>query len=308
MPEIVYINSSNKSSRLALYVFAPPKEAPLRGVVQIIHGMREHMGRYKDFAEFLNSYGFVVVGHDHVGHGLSVSGDEIFGYFGKQDGHLCLLTDCARVTRAFKRMYPKLPFFLLGHSMGSFIGKLHILRHHSGYKGFICMGTAGRIIASPLGLAMAEASAIISPKGRTQFLNDLVTIRNKKKLFISSYPEMAWISRDVQVRRKFTEDKLTNFSFTNAAIRDLITLQMMAASGTWAKKANKNFPILIISGDRDVVGDFGGGPRDSARLLIKYGAEDVTLKLFRGARHEVLNEKNKLDAYYYIILWILRRL
>jgi alpha-beta hydrolase superfamily lysophospholipase len=271
--------------------------------VQIIHGMREHMGRYADFAAFLNSQGFIVCGHDHLGHGKTARDREDFGYFGDDEGCRFLLGDCKRVTRLIARDYPELPIFLLGHSMGSFLGRLYVLRPPVPLAGFICMGTGGELKVASVSRAVLEiASKFRGGKKSSAFLNRLVispamALRRKR--------DFDWLSRDTAVVEAFDRDPLTEPLFTNRAICDLITLQIAATSPQWARRVDPALPILLLSGDNDPVGQNGRGVVETYERLKLAGCRDVQCKLYEEARHELLGEINKEEVYFDVYQWII---
>jgi alpha-beta hydrolase superfamily lysophospholipase len=268
--------------------------------------MREHMGRYADFAAFLCSQGFVVCGHDHLGHGKTARDREDFGYFGGDKGCQHLLGDIRRVTKLITHDYPDLPIFLLGHSMGSFLGRLYILRPPVKLAGFICMGTGGEVKIAAASRAMLEGMAkLLGDRKTSAFLNRMVI---SPSMALRGKYGSDWLSRDTAVVEAFTEDPLAEPLFTNRAICDLITLQMAATSPQWARRVDPDLPILLLSGDKDPVGQNGRGVVETYERLKLAGLYDVQCNLYEEARHELLGEINKEEVFFDILQWITRHL
>lgn len=291
--------------RLAVYLWRT--DGPPRAVVQILHGVKEHMARYDNFAAYLTSQGYAVCGHDHMGHGRSGTGESAFGYFGESGGPKKLVKDSHRVTRFIQREYPGTPVFLLGHSMGSFIGRLYILHYASEIAGFICMGTADDRKLAPVARIVAEAVVRLrGPQGAKEEarLLDKLTFGGYNRRFTLESSRNAWLSRDPQAVEAYDWDALIRPYITNGGFRDLYELQMAACGKKWAGKVDKSLPILLVSGAEDPVGDYGRGVVRVYEKLKLAGVLDVRCKLYDGARHEVLNELNREEVYYDIHTWM----
>lgn len=298
----ITLTSSGGLEKTAVYLWHPAGE--VRGVVQIIHGMREHMGRYDDFAAFLTTQGYAVLGHDQMGHGKSGSGDAAFGFFGEKDGPKTLVKNCHRITRLAQKRYPGAPIFLLGHSMGSFIGRLYILHYAQEIAGFICMGTGGERKLAPLARALAEVAVRTRGHKADGRLLDKLTFSQYTRRCPEEPSRMAWLSRDPQIVEKFEWDALIRPYFTNAGFRDLYEIQIAASGKQWAGRVDKTMPILLVSGSEDPVGDYGKGVVQVYERLKMAGALDVECKLYEGARHEILNEINREEVYYDLFSWM----
>lgn len=269
-----------------------PDGAP-RGIVQICHGMAEHIGRYDWLARQLNAQGFLVCGDDHLGHGRTAKTKEELGYFGDKDGWRCLVEDEQALRARMQQEYPELPYFLLGHSMGSFITRLYITRYAQGLAGYICCGTSGRNPLAKLAIVIATlCCAFAGPRKRGYFLNKLAF-----KDYNSRYGEVVtgheWLSRDQAVYLPFANDPKADFVFTNAGFRDLFRLLDRVTGMQWSRRVPPGLPILVMSGSMDPVGQFGKGAPQVAGWLREAGVRDVELKLYADARHELHNELNR---------------
>lgn len=304
--EQIIISIPREFRRIAVYLWKPKEE--VRGIVQIVHGMREHMGRYRELAHFLCGYGFAVCGHDHMSHGKSRLPDAAFGYFGETDGPQTLVRDCRRVTRLIQQLAPSLPVFLLGHSMGSFIGKLCVLHNPLVYGGFVCTGTGGENSNAPTARALAEFLVRTQGSKQEGRLLDKLTFSGYNRHFRGEDSPSAWLSRDPAIVRGYDTDPLIGRYFTNSGFRDLYDIQMAATRNQWAKRVDKTLPILLMAGSDDPVGNYGQGVLEVYNRLQQAGVRDVELHLYEGARHEVLNETNRADVYADLLLWLKKHL
>lgn len=135
---------------------------PVKGILQIIHGMQEHMERYDEFASFMCDNGFIVVGNDHLGHGLTVLSEEL-GYFAKDNADVIVVRDVHRLKKMTEGEYPGLPYFILGHSMGSFIARKYLTMYGKGIRGAIICGTGTKpAIVTGFGKILSSISGIFS--------------------------------------------------------------------------------------------------------------------------------------------------
>lgn len=295
--------STDGKTDVAVYIWTP-EDTAVRGVVQIIHGMREHMGRYADFAAFLNAKGYAVCGCDHIGHGETVGETGKYGHFGEKDGAKFIVRDCRKLTQIIQKRFPDVPYTVLGHSMGSFIGRLYIIGYSENIDGFICMGTGGANPVASAGRLVAEGMIRMGKGEKAGKLLDKIAFGNYNKNIPNAASKNAWLTRDAAIVEAYDNDAHTRELFTNHGFRDLIDMQIAATSRKWAEQAPKELPILIVSGTADPVGDYGKGVTQVYDSLKKAGVQNVTLKLYLDARHEILNEINKEEVYCDIFDWM----
>lgn len=302
-PQEITFLSSDGHTTVKASIWTPEKE-PVRGVVQICHGMVEHIRRYDEFAQVLCAQGFAVCGDDHLGHGRTAGGPENFGYFGEKDGYRRLVDDENGMRREMQARFPGLPYFLLGHSMGSFITRNYITQYGEGLCGYICCGTSG---PNPLnGAAILLSHLMIGLQGgrrRGDFLNKMA-FQDYNRRYGEVTTGHEWLSRDPASYAGVDEDPATSFVFTNAGFRDLFQLLYSVTGKKWSEKIPRRLPILFLSGDMDPVGQFGKGVQKVYALVKSSGVEDVTLKLYPGARHELHHETNKEEFFRDVIDWI----
>lgn len=278
-----------------------------RGVVQVIHGMKEHMGRYHWFAARLAEQGFAVCGQDLAGHGRARRQGETFGYFGREQGAARLVGDCRKVSRFLQREYPGVPLFLLGHSMGSLIGRIYILHYAWSLAGFICMGTVGENPLAPYARLLAEGLARRNGAKAPGKLLDKLTFARVNERFPGEGAH-AWLSRDPAVGDAYESDPLIEPLFTNAGFQDLYDLQMAANAREWYDRVDKSLPVLLLGGSEDPVGEYGTGPAEVYSRLREEGLADAALHLYDGARHELLHETCRSRVVDDILDWLERHL
>ena len=293
MTEKTFLSKDGKST-IHYYVWEPEGE-PV-AILQITHGMAEHMLRYEPFALYLNSFGILVCGHDHIGHGKSAD-QEDWGYFGEQDGWKIFVQDVEQLHQIMKVQYLDTPYFIMGHSMGSFVARAWLAMYGKGVDGAIIMGTAG---ANPaLGAARFLVKTIRRSKG-SRHISGMLT-----KLAFGSYnkridPQRTaydWLTRDNAIVDKYVADPACGFTFTAAGYADLFNLIGYISTESWYKLVPKNLPILFVAGAEDPVGAYGAGPAEVAEGLENAGCKDVSLILYEGMRHEILNELGKEAVY-----------
>lgn len=285
-----------------------PDDREIIGFVQIVHGMIEHIDRYDDFARYLCEHGFAVAGEDHLGHGLTVNGKHEQGMFAKKRGAEYVISDNYRLKKHMEREFADVPYFILGHSMGSFITRILTANHSNELDGAIFMGTGNQpMLLTSFGKGMAAVMAMF--KGwdyRSSLINEIAFGSYNKKFSPARTPH-DWLTKDEKIVDLYESSDHCNFTFTLAGYRDLFTFISQACKGELIRKIQPEFPILIVSGDMDPVGDYGKGVRFVYEKYKDEGLEDVTLKLYQDDRHEILNETDREDVYEDILEWILAK-
>lgn len=291
---------------LATYVWQPDDLNSVKGVVQIIHGASEHAKRYDHYAKFLNTQGYIVVSHDHRGHGLTAEHYN-YVYFSDTDGHEKVIDGVISIRKYIEKEFPNLPVFIVGHSMGSFITRYTIALHSDKYSGSIIIGT-GYISAISAHFALYLSQIIILFKGKkhiSKLMNHLTfdNLRNKliKKGIIKEGVE--WLSTDKDIQKQFTDDKTCGHKFSIGAQNDMFRWLVKISNKKFISKTDKNFPILLISGKDDPLGEYGKSIKKTYQLYSSLNYKNITYKLFNG-RHEILNETNKDEVYKYTIDWL----
>ena len=274
-----------------------PGEEP-KAVVQLVHGICEYALRYDPFARFLAENGFAVVGHDHLGHGLTAKGTEEYGYF---TGWWDLVHDVRSVQLKVKESYPELPWFMLGHSMGSFVARTFLIDYPGEVDGCILSGTGQE---SALTVA---AGKLLTGLGDPHKVNKLfydLSIGAYNRKFAPARTGADWICRDEKVVDAYLADPLCNFP-TKAGMNHAMRsgLQYVARKKNLTKM-DKDTPVYFFAGDADPVGAMGKGVQKVAGWFREAGMKDVTVKLYPGGRHEMLNETNREEVFRDTLAWL----
>jgi len=287
--------SADKETDIVYYVYTPEREVMPRAVLQISHGMCEYIERYEELAEYLTSNGVVVCGNDHLGHGKTAADTEKLGYFGDSDGDKNLVRDIHTLYEIMRQKYRRLPYIMLGHSMGSFIVRSYMTAANYGNEidGVIICGTSG--MDQPLRYGIIMASVISAFKGKMYRSKTLrkVALKNYNQRFADENDEFSWLSKDPDIRTKYTADDHCNFIFTAYGYRDMFRLLQEISKDEWAADIPLSLPVMLISGTDDPVGNYGDGVKAVYNKLDDAEVNDLTLKLYENDRHEILNETDK---------------
>lgn len=277
-----------------------------RGVVQLIHGMAEHIGRYDGFARFLADAGYLVAGHDHIGHGETADAPERRGVIDAAGGADAMIED-AQMLRLLvsQQVAPGTPYFIFGHSMGSLVLRSYLPRYGLGLAGAVICGTANEATAvSRAGNLAARAIARVRGDDyRSKLLHALADGAYSRAIEDARTP-FDWLSRDPAVADAFMADEACGFMFGAGAYATLTDLAHRANAPATYRDTPHDLPLLFVSGDADPVGKCGRAVAAAAESMEKAGAEDVTLRLFPGMRHEILNEIGREEVYKFILSWI----
>lgn len=277
-------------------------------IIQIAHGMAEHIERYDNFANELVSHNFIVYGNDHRGHGITAQLNNCSGYFADEQGFEKVVRDMNLLTTIIENEYPGVPIILFGHSMGSFLSRRYIQLYGDKIAGVILSGTGGDPgIMGKIGqLIAAREMRKRGPQTPSPLLNNL-TFGSYNKGFKPNRTEFDWLSREELEVDKYIEDPMCGGIFTSGFFNDLLTgIETINKSKNIMMIPTK-LPIFLISGSKDPVGSNAKGVLKTFKAYQQAGMEDVTYQLYEGARHEILKELNKEDVIADIINWIGRR-
>lgn len=285
-----------------------PEERPVC-IVQIVHGMSEYIDRYDEFARYLADKGIMVVGDDHLGHGKSVRAGEKYGYFCKEDAPTVLVRDEHRLKKITQEQYAGVPYIILGHSMGSFITRNYLFRYGTGIDGAIIVGT-GMQPKSVLLFAriLAGIDGALFGADHVSKLVDKAAFGVYNKKIKSPKTPFDWLSRNEDNVRKYIDDPMCGFIFTDNGFQTLFRLIRNLHDVGKLKQMPLSLPVLFLAGTDDPVGDYGRSVERVYKSFQELGMENVQMKLYPGDRHEILNEVDREDIYGDIYRWILQRI
>ncbi len=284
-----------------------PDSGEFHAILQITHGMVEYIKRYEPFAEYLTKKGYLVVGHDHIGHGDSITGEENWGYFGRPDPSDLLIGDMHTLRTTVQKVYSGVPYFMLGHSMGSYMLRKYLVLHSHDLQGAIIMGT-GYVPAGTTKLGMTITRCIAALRGwhyRSKMVADLSFGKPYKRYDLTGKDtKNSWLTKDEEIVKKYYSDPKCTFRFTLNGYMGLFEAVLFSCSEENIQKLPKELPVFFISGADDPVGDMGAGVKKVYHMFREAGMKDLTYKLYENDRHEILNETDRKKVYKDICAWL----
>lgn len=295
--------SSNGKNNVFVRECVPAGE--IRGVVQIAHGIAEHSARYLPFMEFLAQNGFVAVANDHLGHGRTIADESELCFFAEENGWNLVVEDMDRLHRVEAAKYPDAPYFIMGHSMGSFLTRTYIIQHPQGLKGAVISGTGqnpGVVVAAGKLMANQEIRKH-GAKYHSEKL-DKLAFGNYTKGYDHVRTPSDWLTRDEKIVDAFIADPLCGSVASAGLFRDMMGGLQYIWKSENLERMNKAMPVYFFAGDKDPVGGNGKNVEKVYRRFLKVGMQDVRLKLYPEGRHEMLNELNKDEVYADVLNWL----
>ena len=298
----IQVLSSDGIHMLAGIVYIP--DGDIKGLYHVVHGMTEHIGRYDRFMRDMAECGYICFGYDNLGHGYTANDKSELGYIAKRKGWDLLARDVKAFSDVVREEYGKdLPYVLMGHSMGSFIVRLSAERYTKPDK-LVIMGSGGPNPAAGAGLAVIEIIKLFKGDKHVSKLIDKLAFGSYNKKFTDNDSNnSSWLTTDMSVRKKYWQDDFCTFKFTVSAMGDLIRLMKFSNRSAWFKNIPDTLPVLLLSGEDDPVGNYGKGIIYVAEKLRKEG-KDASYILYKGARHEILNDFTYEDVKKDILLFV----
>lgn len=295
MEEFFY-PSADGDHRVHATVWLPQGE--VKGVVQLVHGICEYIQRYAPFAAFLNANGYAVCGNDHLGHGKSVKDPSEYGFFTDWG---VLVKDVHTLRTTMGERFPGAPYFLLGHSMGSFVARTYLIDYPGTLTGCILSGTGQESGAT---VAAGRALTRLGDPRKVNKLFYKLSIGAYNNAFKPTRTSADWICRDEGVVDAYLADPLCSFQTTAGMNHAMMKGLRYVGSMKNLRRMDKTTPIYFFAGDRDPVGAMGKGVKKVAGWFREVGCQDVTVKLYPGGRHEMLNETNKDEVFGDTLGWL----
>ena len=291
-----------------LHAFRCVPEGRVRAVLQLSHGMVEFIDRYKPLAEHLAGQGILVTGHDHLGHGGSIRTKDDYGFFAQPDGNRAVLDDLHALTVLTKQLYPGVPYFLLGHSMGSFYARQYLCEWGGELDGAILMGTGFQpkaLVAAAKALCRVLA-VFFGWEHRSPLVARLSFLGYNRGL--EGRTPHDWLNRDTAEVDKYRADERCMFTFTLNAYYSMFTGILRLYDPAVLAGVPKGLPLLFLAGDADPVGERTAGVRRAIQSLRDVGVRNIEVKFYPGARHELLMETNKAEVFADISAWLEKQL
>ncbi len=294
MEEIFY-PSADKVTTIHACVWKPA--GTIKGAVQIIHGMSEYAARYSPFAERLAAEGYLVCAEDHLGHGKSVTSPDNLGWFNREHDYNTVLCDIRRLFEEARPLAGDVPWFVLGHSMGSFFCRLYIARYGSDFSGAVVMGSGfkGKLTLNTALCAVRLNALFCGWKHRSNLIKNLAFGSYNKK-FKDEKDGKSWLSVDKGNRERYAADELCGFDFTNNGYYVLFSAIKAACSKKVISAVPKDLPVYFVAGENDPVGDYSKGVKKAYAKFKKAGVKQADITIYKGARHEILNDECSLEV------------
>lgn len=301
-----FLPSVDGEHRLACYYILPQGE--IRGIFQICHGMSEYFLNYGNLIDAMTEKGFVVAGHDHLGHGRTAKEGE-HGHIPDEKGAFYLAEDTFSVTRELKRRFPGKKLILFGHSMGSFITRYGMTLYPGVSDLIILSGTGGTNPLLPLAKRIAKTGIRMGKGKEPAKTLDAVAFGNFNNRFKRKDPsKKAWITGNPQLRKSYETNPKIGFLFTWSGFYVLFELMRLVTSAKWPQTVCKETPVLLVAGRQDPVGNYGKGVSQTYHRLKKAGLKDLELIFYESCRHEPHNDLEMKQEQEDLENWISKRL
>lgn len=287
---------------LCLTVWQPAGKP--RAVVQLVHGMAEHIGRYDRLARALCGAGYAVAGHNHLGHGPEARKEDL-GFFAAEKGWNAVVEDVHKARVLLEEYFDELPHVLLGHSMGSYVVREYLLRHAQKLAGCVISGTGTMSAAlCSLGMAVSGLCALVGGWHKPSALVGKMVYGTQNNAFKPARTPFDWLSRDEKEVDQYIADPLCGFLFTARGYYDMFSGFKALTNVKRLSLMPKTLPVRFIAGSADPVGANGQGVQAVSRQFIAAGMKEVDVRLYNAARHELFNETNRDEVTDDLIAWL----
>lgn len=283
-----------------------PDSGEYTAVLQIAHGMIEYVERYGEFASYMAARGYLVVGHDHLGHGDSVESPEDWGYIAEENGDRHMVEDMHQLRLMTERENPGMPYFMLGHSMGSYLLRKYITQYGKGLSGALVVGT-GSVpdIAAKAGMLAAKCVARVRGwRYRSRFVESLFFSGPYRRFSMGGEDlENSWLTKDTAIAAKYYGDPKCSYHFTLNGYYTVMQVVYYDNQVENTAKIPRELPIILLSGAEDPVGNMSKGVLHVKKQLEQAGIKDLSCRLYENDRHEILNETDRDMVYRDILKW-----
>lgn len=302
----LFFQSNDNMTNVHMITWEPDSE--VLGIVQINHGVSEHIDRYDEFAKFLNSKGILVVGIDLLGHGMSTNNGNKKMYFGPNGSFKTVVADIHHALTQIKNIYPDVPYTMLGFSLGSFLTRTYMIDYPGIVDGSILVGSG--FINN-----LKYKGAMFIVNRETKKYGDNVATERVRELSFGTYNKKFkpnrtthdWLLKSEGNLDLFLADPLRGENLTVGLFRELLNSMLYSCNVDNINKMNKTKPIYFLSGSDDYVGDKGKGVKKSFDLFKSCGITDVDMKLYPTLRHDILHENECEQIYHDIYGWLVSK-
>lgn len=280
-------------------------DGEVKAVLQMCHGMVEYIDRYDEFARFLCGHGYCVIGHDHLGHGQSVQDEESYGFFHETKGNEYVIGDIHKLREMGQKKYPGVPYFMLGHSMGSFFIREYMELYGKGLDGVIVMGTGMQPM--PVLVAGKMLCRVIAAFKGWRYRSKLVdnmAFGSYNKRFEPARTDKDWLTKDEKHVDAYLGNPWCTFRFTVNAYYHMFRAIQFLQKKENIRRIPSDLPLFFVAGADDPVGNFGKNVKKAGENCRKCGVKDVTIKLYPNDRHEILNETDRQTVYEDLLRWM----
>ena len=298
--EVFNFASADKGKEIHAVCYQPPKSSEIKGMVQIIHGFSEHIGRYDSFMTLLANKGYIVFGDDHLGHGLTAENNKMpYSDVGSYKAFDYLLQDEKQLNQLVRQKFNtqtntnQLPCYILGHSMGSLMLRALLIQEPDICDKAIIMGTGDMKLALlTIFKGILKLYGLFRKGQYKSKLINFIAIGSNNLPFKNEKNPNAWLSANLENQANYRKDDSTGKMGSLHTFSFLQELMYFVRIEENLKRMNKDLPILFVSGQDDAFGDFGKGVENVYQLFKEVGMKEIDLILYPNFRHEILNEKD----------------
>ena len=302
--EEFFFDSKDGIHKLHAIKWIPEDENPV-SILQVVHGMAEYIDRYDDFATYMAERNILVVGDDHLGHGKSVGAGETKGYFCDSDAPKVLVEDEHTLQKKMQEAYPGVPYFVMGHSMGSFITRNYLTQYGKEIQGSILCGTGMQPKwLLTVSMALTGLLTCFQGQGHVSKFMDKACFGNYNKAIEKPRTTSDWLTHDEACVDAYLQDPDCGFVFTLNGFMTLFRLIMQLHNKAYVNQMPKELPVFIAAGREDPVGNYGKAVEQVYHSYRDMGMQDVSCRLYENMRHEILNETEKETVYKDLYRWL----
>ncbi len=302
----LFYPSFDKQTNIHMVMWEPDDE--VLGVIQIVHGITEHIMRYEEMAKYYTDKGLAVVGIDLLGHGLSTNNGQKVMYFGPSGSWNYALEDVRRCFVHAKEMYPDVPYTMLGFSLGSFLVRTFMIESSGLVDGIVLVGTG---YTSDFEIKIAQS---IVKKEEKKYGDNVATDKIRSltfgtynKKFAPNKTDYDWLCASPLSLEEYINDSLRGENITVGLFRELLAGMKLSSNKQAIMNMTKVKPMLLLSGSMDPVGNFGKGVEKAYRLYKDAGFSDIEFKLYDSLRHDILHEDIHEKIFDDLYEWIKKR-